>query len=238
MKMMMFKKKFSRLSIVMIGAAFVFASLGEAAPPGDTLQDLRKSFFVRQEKLLYHYLEQLVQLETSILVGDNPRDSVDVKAEISRIEREIKKIPAAPQAVAASIPAPRPVIKKRDPETHVSQLEGLAGAAKFSKNNVYTFHLESVGKTSTLKFWATGRRSIDSVGYVWLITPDGRRERVTKWKEQYFDKPATELSSYKNIEPFIEDVSDLVTRAGAYKIEFEWTGGVDPLVIFRVELIS
>jgi len=245
---MMFKKTFTCLFIFMVGVMLVFSpTIGSAAPEATSLKDIRKTFFERKEKLLFDYLENLVKLETRIVTSNNPQDAAEVKAEIGRIERELKKIPKAvpnptsiqpPTAITAQKAAPRPVIKKRDPKTHVSKVEGLAGASNFSKNNIYTFYLADIGKVSTLKFWATGRRSVDSVGYVWLINPDGRRERVTKWKERYFEKPSTEISSYKEIEPFVEDISELVTKAGNYKIEFEWTGGIDPLVIYRVELIS
>ncbi len=240
------KKKFTWLSIFAVGVMLLGASAGSSAAAGElTLKDLRHSFLGSKQKLLYNYLERLVQLETTIVTSSNPQEAAEVKIEIGRVEKELKKIsggtpPLIPVASAVPTPPPAapPVRIKRKPQTHVSRIEGLAGAPSFSKNNIYTFHLPDVGKVSTLKFWATGRRSIDTVGYVWLISPDGRRERITKWKEQYFDEPATELSSYEKIEPFIEDISELITMPGDYRIEFEWTGGIDPLVIYRVELIS
>lgn len=240
---MMFKKSFAWLAVFTLGGILVFFSAPESRAAGESLKDLRKSFFNRKEQLLYDYLEQLVKLETLIVTSRDPQEARDVKAEIGRVEQELQGIPDSPPEAAHAPPAPRqpapkPVVVKREPKSHVSRIEGLAGAPSFSKNNIYTFHLADIGRVSTLKFWATGRRSIDSVGYVWLITPDGRREKISKWKERYFDKPATELTSPEEIEPFSEDISELVTKAGNYQIEFEWTGGIDPLVIFRVELIS
>ena len=129
-------------------------------------------------------------------------------------------------------------MKKHIPKTYVSSVKGLAGAAKFSKNNIYKFNLPKVGANSSLTFWASGRRSTDSTGHVWLITPDGLRKRVGKWKESYFDKAASDASSYKRLLPITDDISELVTRPGVYKVEFEWTGGIDPLVILRVEITS
>ena len=40
------------------------------------------------------------------------------------------------------------------------------------------------------------------------------------------------------IRPITKDISELVTMPGVYKIEFNWTGGIDPLVIYRVEVTS
>lgn len=239
----MLKKTLTWLSIAAVSSMLIFASTGNAAP-ATTLQSLQESFFSQNERLLYNYLKQLVTLETYILTSSNQRGAKEVKAEINRIEEEIKKSRqtslSLKRAAVAPVPkpAPKPVIKKRDPQIHISKVEGLAGAANFSKNNIYTFHLAETGTVSTLKFWATGRRSIESIGNVWLITPDGRREKITKWKERHFDAPATEISSYKKLKPFFENISKLVTKPGTYKVEFEWTGGIDPLVIFRVELTS
>ena len=238
----MFKKTVTWLSIVAVSSMLIFASTGNAAPT-ITLQNLQTSFFSQKERLLYSYLKQLATLETNILTSRNMSGANEVKAEINRIEEEIKKIPKTspapkPAATAAPKPAPKPVIKRRDPKTHAKEVEGLAGAASFSKNNIYTFYLADTGKVSTLKFWATGRRSIESTGNVWLTTPSGQREKITKWKERNFDEPATEISSYKKIQPIIKDISKFVTKPGTYKVEFEWTGGIDPLVIYRVELTS
>jgi hypothetical protein len=130
------------------------------------------------------------------------------------------------------------VVTTSGPITHSSSVTGLAGAASFSENNEYSFELEKVGSKSLVKFWATGRRSTDSQGDVWLIAPTGYREKIMKWREKDFTKPATEITSYEQINPIIIDVSDEIGEPGNYRIEFEWTGGIDPLVIFRVELTS
>ncbi|MEN8136002.1 MAG: hypothetical protein ABFS18_10795 [Thermodesulfobacteriota bacterium] len=239
----MVKKTLTWLSIAAVSSMLIFASTGNATPTS-TLTSLQESFFKQNRQLLYSYLKQLVALETSILTRSNQIGAKAVQAEIHRIEEEIRKIPqtslsAKPAAIApAPKPAPKPVIKKRDPKTHTSKVEGLAGAANFSKNNIYTFRLADIGAVSTLKFWATGRRSTESTGNVWLVTPSGQRQKITKWKERHFNEPASEISSYKKLKPIIENISKFITKPGTYKVEFEWTGGIDPLVIYRVELTS
>ncbi len=240
---MMSKKTLIRLLIIVVSSVLIFTSTGNAAP-ATTLQNLQESFYKDKQRLLFNYLKQLATLETRILTSSDPSQAKEVKAEIYRIETEIRMIPqaqlASQPAIAAPAPKPasKPVIKKRKPKTHSSEVEGLAGAANFSKNNIYTFHLADTGNVSTLKFWATGRRSIDSTGNVWLITPSGQREKITKWKERHFEEPSTEISSYKKITPIVEDISQFITEPGTYKVEFEWTGGIDPLVIYRIELTS
>lgn len=240
---MMFKKTLTWLSVLAVSSLFICVTTTTAAPQ-TTLKSMQTSFNIQKKQLLFDYLKQLATLETTILTGSNQQGANEVKAEIDRVKEEIAKIsktsPAPKPAitVATPKPAPKPVIIKRDPKTHANEVKGLAGAANFSKNNIYTFHLADVGKVSTLKFWATGRRSIETSGNIWLITPSGRREKIKKWKERNFAKPATEISSYKKIQPISADISKFVTKPGTYKVEFEWTGGIDPLVIYRVELTS
>jgi len=223
-------------------AALILCHISNATaadPPG--LINLRTSHLNSKKTLLTSYLQQLVALEKNLLNDNNITGANAVRQELKIISGEIGSIPS-PQVQAAvpvvPVPAARPVIKKRTPRTHVSETRGLAGAPKFSENNVYTFNIPDVGNSSSLTIWATGRRSIDSFGNVWLITPSGQREKITKWKDRHFDEPSTEISSYKKLNPITEDISNLVTRPGYYKVEFEWTDGVDPLVIFRVEITS
>ena len=144
----------------------------------------------------------------------------------------------APKPVVAK-PTPKPKIEKEHtPQTYISSVEGVAGNSEISKNNIYTFDLPSIGKSTTLAFWATGKNSIDSYGEVWLVTPVGRRSFVRIWKESNFKQPSTEISSFYMLKPFSDDITKKVSEPGTYKIEFEWTGGKDPLVIFRVEITS
>lgn len=161
--------------------------------------------------------------------------------------KPIAKKKPAPKAVAAR-PTPKPVVaapvanpapkKEHVPRTHVSSRQGLAGSDGSSKNNVYTFNLEGIGNSTTLAFWATGRNSTDTYGKVWLITPDNRRIFIRIWKESYFEYPTTEIATYYKLRPITEDITKKVTKPGIYKVEFEWTEGTDPLVIYRVEITS
>lgn len=237
---MIFNKKSTGLSVIALGLLFVFAATGAAAPE-TTLLTLQTSFVSQKKQLMYSYLQQLAALETAIVTSNSREGADEVKAEITRIKEEIKRLPEflqPPQAIAVPEPPPQIVISKRDPVTHTNEVQGLAGAASFSKNNIYTFYLAVTGPSSTLKYWATGRRSADSEGNVWLITPAGQREKINSWRERNFTAPATEISSHEKITPFTGDISKFVTAPGTYRVEFEWTGGIDPLVIYRVELTS
>lgn len=206
-----------------------------AADPAE-LESLRDSFLTRKDKLVNDYIEELSSQERSMIGSSNAAGTQAVRQEKDRMIRELPQVSAAPPP--APLPPPEPEVKKRDPKTHVSSVGGIAGAPSFSRNNIYTFNLADIGATTTMSYWATGRRSIDSTGNVWLTTPDGRREKVSRWKDRYFKEPATEVSSYEKLQPITEDISGMVTSPGIYRVEFEWTGGIDPLVIFRVELTS
>jgi len=152
----------------------------------------------------------------------------------TQVAKPTPKPTPKPEPVAEK-PAPK---KEHTPQTHVSSVQGLAGNSEVNKNNVYTFELPSIGETTTLAFWATGKNTLDSYGKVWLITPEGRRVIVGIWKESYLEKPSTEVFSYYNLKPIAEDISRKVKGPGTYKVEFEWTNGKDPLVIYRVEITS
>jgi hypothetical protein len=240
------KVVFRAVAITSVVLFFCLTSNSFAADPTE-LQGLRTTYQDHKQKLDKSYLNQLSVLEQNMLNNGNLAGAKAVRKEKQRIDKElapvVKKVqsPTPPPAAIAPPPPkpkPKPVVKKHIPKTYVSSVEGLAGAAKFSKNNIYRFNLPKVGANSSLTFWATGRRSTESTGHVWLITPDGVRQRVGKWKDSYFDKPASDVSSYKRLRPITNDISGMVTRPGVYKIEFEWTGGIDPLVIFRVEVTS
>ncbi|MEN8134973.1 MAG: hypothetical protein ABFS18_05485 [Thermodesulfobacteriota bacterium] len=144
----------------------------------------------------------------------------------------------AKKAVAVKAEAKPALVKEHTPQTHVSSVQGLAGDGGSSKNNIYTFNLEGIGSSTTLAFWATGRNSIDTYGKVWLITPDNRRIFIRIWKESYFEYPSTQIATYYKLRPITEDITKKVTTPGTYKVEFEWTEGKDPLIIYRVEITS
>jgi hypothetical protein len=151
-------------------------------------------------------------------------------------ELAAKKAAAAAAVVAKPKPAAKPAAIKKQGKAYVSNVQGQAAAADFSKNNVYEFKLPKVGRTCTLTFYATGRSNIDSDGKIWLITPDGRREKVGTWEA---DNVSTDgVKSYKDLKPIDHDLSKLVKKPGNYKVEFEWINGAGPLYIYRVELTS
>ena len=194
---------------------------------------------------LESYLRRLDDQEARMLRGNDleaarlvRQEKVQVAGELARLspldERTESPIqPTPPQSMPA-----RKVDINHTPTTYSSEVKGLAGAPSFTENNVYSFVLPQVGDSSILSYYATGRRSTESYGNVWLITPDGRREKISKWKSGQFDDPATEIKTYKKLAPLTEDISKYVREPGMYKVEFEWTDGIDPLVIFRVELTS
>lgn len=165
-----------------------------------------------------------------------PKPVVTAPAAKPAAKPEIKKpVPAA----VANKPATKPEIKKvHVPKVYISSVEGLAGKGELSKNNIYTFDLPEIGSSTQMAFWATGKNSIDSYGKVTLVTPEGKRHFVRIWKESNFKQPSTEISSFYMLKPFSDDITKKVSGPGTYKIEFEWTGGKDPLIIFRVEITS
>jgi hypothetical protein len=117
-------------------------------------------------------------------------------------------------------------------------VQGLAGSHNSSHNNIYPFTLSEVGPTATLTYYAAGRRSRDTVGTVWLVTPGGLRERVGQWQNGQFEMAPPVPPQYNTLTPVVIDVSGVVKIPGDYQVEFEWTDGIAPLIIYRVELTS
>jgi chemotaxis protein histidine kinase CheA len=147
--------------------------------------------------------------------------------------------PIATLPPSVQAPAPQPLTPiLRGPQTQSSSVQGLAGSQDSSKNNVYVFNLSEVGPTTTLTYYATGRRSKDTSGNIWLVTPGGHREKVGAWKSGQFETSLAEASSYTSLKPGNVDISGLVKGPGDYKIEFEWIDGIAPLIIHRVEITS
>ena len=209
--------------------------------------DLAAKRLEAMQPILNSYRKKLDELTKVFLQGGNQDKARDAQEEKALIEAELSRlakaeqetrVPAATPAVASPTLPPKPVMAQHTPKTYVSSIQGLAGATSFSENNVYKFTLPNAGTTSTLTFYATGRRSIDSMGNVWLINPAGEREKVLKWNDSYFKDPSTEVKTYKELKPISEDISRYVKGPGTYQVEFEWTGGIDPLVVYRVEITS
>jgi hypothetical protein len=208
-----------------------------------------------QKKVLDDYRRKLIAFGDALLGINNIEGAGTVKNKIAAVTMELdalqkstldqKSSPATAPLSPISKPnsstdeVPQPTAKvSREPITQVSSVQGLAGAPNFSENNIYSFTLGQIGPTSTLTFYVTGRRSTDSTGNIWLITPDGRRAKAGHWSSSVLDGPATEVISYENLKPISADISPWVKTTGTYQVEFEWTGGLDPLVIFRVEIAS
>lgn len=144
---------------------------------------------------------------------------------------EEPETPARKQAETETAPPPR------EPETVVMTTRGLAGAPDFSRNNVYAFTLKNPGSRTTLTYRASGRRSTDTYGDIFMTTPDGKRHRAGKWQPDDFSESAEEAGC-KGLVPITLDISDYVSAPGPYAIEFRWNDGIDPLVICRVKIKS
>ena len=190
--------------------------------------------------VMSRYLQELNRVEAA-MGGAAAGQLKYLKAEKSRVQAAIAEVSAhyKLQKATAVVQQQRKVVKPPHvPKTHVLETFGIAGVPVFTKNNVYTFNLKEAGRKSTLVFYASGRKSTKSYGKVWLITPARERFRVHKWSPRDFKRPLSEANTYKRLSPVTVDVSKYVTGPGTYKIEFDYTDGVDALGIMRVELTS
>jgi hypothetical protein len=241
------KKSFLIPIFCLTAALFSLAAPGLAEETG-RLSELRHDLAVRRltalQPVLTSYLQELDDLGNRLLQSGNIAGAQATQQEKRSVEEELNRLAQAVEtARLAATPAmrtaaPTVTVANRQPVTQVSSIQGLAGAASFSENNIYKFTLPEVGPTGSLTYYATGRRSTDTVGVVWLITPEGTRVKIAKWKGSNFKKPAIEVESYQELKAVTEDISGYLKGPGTYQVEFEWTDGIDPLVIYRVEITS
>ena len=206
-----------------------------------------------QRKTMENYRRRLVAFGDALLKNNNLEGASIVKDEVTTITLELDELlesaskknsapqyiaPGDKQAPETEVSAITPPKSTREPITHANSVQGLAGAPSFSENNIYSFDLNETGPSSTLTYYVTGRRSTDSAGKIWLINPEGQRIKVANWSGSVLVQPATGIKTYKNLKPITADISAWVKAPGTYRVEFEWTGGIDPLVIYRVEITS
>lgn len=186
------------------------------------------------------YVRDLDALEQSLIQQRNLKGALLVQEEKKRTLSGTGAISPAPTPVATPSPAatPKPVAspKKPGPFLYKSETEGLAGAGSFSKNNVYEFNMTEVRGNTKLTIYASGRRTTDTYGNIFLTTPAGQKIRLHKWSPDNFKDSVKEVSSYKKLKPIVKMVSNNVSRPGTYQIAFEYKKGVDPLIIKYVEL--
>lgn len=186
------------------------------------------------------YVKDLDALEQALIQRRDLKGALLVQEEKNRAMSGAgatapTQTPAAPAPIAI---APKPAAKllKPGPFLYKSETEGLAGAAKFSKNNTYKFNMTEVRGNTKLTIYASGRKTTHSFGNIILINPAGQKVRVHKWSPGDFKASVKEVSSYKKLKPIAMMVSNHVSRPGTYQIAFEYKKGTDPLIIKYVEL--
>lgn len=149
--------------------------------------------------------------------------------------------PAAPPVVAKAAPAPAAApshkLSNATPQLYASQTKGVAGSGSNVSNNVYTFDIKLFGKQSWLSFNGYGRETNHSFGEVYLITPAGQRHQVASWSpDQLKATNYFGVKSAQDVQPVKADISQFITEAGAYKVEFTYRDGNEPLTIYQVEI--
>ena len=246
---MSFSRKISctlTLAVCLACGATLFSNAKARAQEPEQLTKMREVYISNKNSSLYSlmldYSKQLENLEITFRQNNNTEAAAAINAERDRIQVEMNAIGNSTGTVAAAAPAPavvpEPVQQAHVPQTYVSDVEGFAGAARFSKNNKYTFNIPSAGPNSRLTFHASGRSSVDTKGTVYLVTPDGKRHEIYNWSYRDFEKPAEEAGSYKKLKPITADITEYVKQPGPYTVEFIWKDSIQPLIIKRVELYS
>lgn len=145
-----------------------------------------------------------------------------------------KTAPPAPKKVAA--PAARK-LSAAQPQTYTSKAKGIAGSGSNNTNNTYAFDVQLFGNESWLSFNGYGRKTNNSFGEVYLITPSGQRHQVASWSPKQL-KPTNYygVESAKDVQPIKANISEFVKATGTYKVEFTYRDGNEALHIFQVDI--
>ena len=144
--------------------------------------------------------------------------------------------PAPPVALASTNSRQASAAK---PFKYVNSSHGVAGASGNVSKNIYSFAIKEFGKNSELIFHAFGKRSNDSHGDVYLITPNGKRRKVANWSPKNLE--ATNffgVQAAKDVRPVKTDISKYVTSSGKHQVEFRYKNGNEALNIFQVTINS
>jgi hypothetical protein len=185
------------------------------------------------------YVKDLEGLEQILIQRRDLKGALLVQEEKKRVMSGTGAVAASTTSTAAPIAVtPRPAAASQSPGpfTYKSETEGLAGAARFSKNNVYKFNMSEVRSNTKLTAYAAGRGSKNTYGEIFLITPAGQRIVVKDWSPSDFSDSMKEVMSYKKLDPIVVMISQYVTSPGTYQVSFEYNKGIEPLIIKYVEL--
>lgn len=150
---------------------------------------------------------------------------------------EEKKAAPAVKDAPKQAPAPSHKLSAASPQIYASQTKGLAGSGSNIFNNIYAFDIQLFGKQSWLSFNGYGRKTNNSFGEVYLITPAGQRHQVASWSpDQLKASNYYGVKSAKDVKAIKTDISQLINATGTYKVEFTYRDGNEPLTIYQVEI--
>jgi hypothetical protein len=205
--------------IIAILVCFVSASAfgqGSGAEPKE-LAGLRRFYDARKvaavRPILIEYKQALQNLENTMMQRKDLAGANAVHQEITAVSAEFSSAESKP---------------------YVSEERGEAGVTP--KNNFYTFNIKPVGMRAVLRYWGSGQIGTDTMGRIFLHTPNGKEIEVGGWKPKDFNTVVARIKSYKELRENTCDISKYVTDPGEYKVEFRYTGGGLVLVILRVEI--
>jgi hypothetical protein len=159
--------------------------------------------------------------KAAFLLADN-QTKLPAKAMGEKLETDVPNKPA-------SLPS-----ASFKPRIYVDETRGWAGMEP--NHNIYKFNVESVGRKTMFRFWASGDIGTATSGQVLLTGPDVQDQIIRQWQPNDFKIAANTVSSYKKLRPISCDVTSSVKHPGEYQFTFRWGGSQVGLSILRVEL--
>ena len=123
-------------------------------------------------------------------------------------------------------------------DTYISEQVGSAGYPQNTYENLRKFDIKNPGKKTILKLWIVGADGNDTGGDVQLISGDVKNTVYT-WSGKSFPKVIQgpyNKQSFRKVKPIECDISEWVQKPGEYSVNFQYTGGYNPLAILRVAI--
>ena len=209
----------------------------------DLFRPVSESYYQSMEKLLDRYISALNDLIKKEVASDHIEEAKTIKDEKDKVASmfgDIKSMLETDSAIYKTRQEEKSNSFKSSlfkPKTYVNETKGVAGNKHCTKNNTYSFKLDSVGQKATLRYWATGDLSTSTAGQVLLTGPDAKEQVIQEYEPRDFKIAANAISSYKQLKPISCDISSFVKQQGEYQITFRWDGkSKHALAILRVEL--
>ncbi|EDM25773.1 serine/threonine protein kinase [Lentisphaera araneosa HTCC2155] len=185
----------------------------------------------------------------SVLAASNETRILEVERAMKSLKSKMVISLKSKKAFVMSAPKNAP---KEDLNQYVDEHLGFVGHKH--SDNKYNFNIVEGTKRTKLNLWVDPINGSACRGWVYLISPEGRKTHLLTWSPQLLKnlRLKTPVRSFLDLKPIEIDISPYISLTGEYTVEFKQlfynrhlpytpkeenhTANVDGLIIYRAEL--